>query len=1415
MADTDGRIQLALDVSPEDAIKSFKRLQSQAQKTFDSLSTDKLSKNEEKVLSALSKIVSKGDEAVKKIQQLSKPVETKEYSKLVKEYETLTRRIDEAKMKQDQFLDTGGKESSRTFQNMTANISIMEDKLDDVGRELDRIVTEGRQFEVNTEALDSAKNAMMEINNQLAIQNQASTDISAQRSKDAEELAEQVRKFLEIRLNAGEVNEEIGRTTTRLREVTNELDALKARQEALEQAGVGLGYEEYDRNLSRIRALEDEYENLNQVLQDYRTEQENAQSPATQGLWERTSNLIRQIGYDLAHPIDMMRRLASATMDAGNSTEHASNRFRILSSVLSGFKNVLRSIPGGLKALAQRLIHAGNSSQGFDAKLKRGIMTVLKYGLGIRSLYFLFRKLRQAVIEGLTTMAQMNGGMNQTNAMISQLVSSFNLLKGSLATAFAPMLTVVAPILSNFMQQLANVITMIGMFVARLTGAKSFMKATYKATNYAAGSSGGSGGGGGKGKSAQQKYEDAVKKAQEKYDKAVERITKSNEKKEAKAAEKNAENMAKAEEKQAKAAAKLAKEQEKANNKLASFDDLNVLGVENTEDYADELEELKEVQAELAELPEMEMPNLEDFLGGGGGGGGGAGAPYGFEEVPLDKLEWNWDDLKAKAEELGRGIADKFNEFFKNEGLAKDIGHNIAELLNTALHFAYGFVDELDWRQMGRWFGTLVQEGIETFEWDLLGKTVATYMNGVADAIIGFFERYQVGTLGRSIANMFNSAINTIDPFKIGEALADILKAPLIELSGFFKATNWNMLGTKIKLFIQNAFTSTSLNGQTLGQTVGEFLADAINAGVDLLLSVEPTAIISALVAFFADIFKSALGGIDWWDIGEVIFGSHGLIDALVTGFAQAIMEVSAAIAEALPEPIQKALGFDEFMEELQLIRDGTISAFDELDGTFEGLKWKLDLVGDGVTYNKEQLLSFAQSGEFTSSQIEKIIQGMQDFATKNGQSLDMAKLGLDGYNGSWDLFLARQQLRNETINKGVQEQGKVIEETASKVGTSFDTAAERSEKFALRSQTDLQTASTDISDYSTNTNTALQGIQDKSGETALSVEEMTGQINTDLETVATSIDTWFNNLVTNYFSYDKWYGIIEEGMIAALTEAMNTGWIAYWDKTIKDWWDNHVKPWFSNEKWEHDIYTPWTLYKNTKWEEFIKWWDDSMKDWWENHVILWFKEELWRPQFEAVQKVAEDVAEKTKTSVTDYVQQIEDFVVASCDTMISKLNSLIDKLKEAISLAEEVDAGGGGGSSSPSSSGSRSSGGGAPRSSGGRYSSFMPRLDIMHFEDNLGMSAFKFPELATGAVIPPNNKFLAVLGDQKQGMNIETPLATMLEAFRTVMDEYRNPGYNNATMEVDGETFARLMLPYVMDEMRRQGYNTEIIEGV
>lgn len=48
--------------------------------------------------------------------------------------------------------------------------------------------------------------------------------------------------------------------------------------------------------------------------------------------------------------------------------------------------------------------------------------------------------------------------------------------------------------------------------------------------------------------------------------------------------------------------------------------------------------------------------------------------------------------------------------------------------------------------------------------------------------------------------------------------------------------------------------------------------------------------------------------------------------------------------------------------------------------------------------------------------------------------------------------------------------------------------------------------------------------------------------------------------------------------------------------------------------------------------------------------------------------------------------------------------------------------------------------------------------------------SNFKIPQLADGGVIPANNPFLAVLGDQRRGVNIEAPVTVIQDAVRDVI---------------------------------------------
>lgn len=67
--------------------------------------------------------------------------------------------------------------------------------------------------------------------------------------------------------------------------------------------------------------------------------------------------------------------------------------------------------------------------------------------------------------------------------------------------------------------------------------------------------------------------------------------------------------------------------------------------------------------------------------------------------------------------------------------------------------------------------------------------------------------------------------------------------------------------------------------------------------------------------------------------------------------------------------------------------------------------------------------------------------------------------------------------------------------------------------------------------------------------------------------------------------------------------------------------------------------------------------------------------------------------------------------------------------------------------------------------------------IDGSYSRKSKSYAPLSVPHLAKGAVIPPNNKFLAMLGDQTSGTNIETPLGTMVEAFKTALSDSNYSG--------------------------------------
>lgn len=100
----------------------------------------------------------------------------------------------------------------------------------------------------------------------------------------------------------------------------------------------------------------------------------------------------------------------------------------------------------------------------------------------------------------------------------------------------------------------------------------------------------------------------------------------------------------------------------------------------------------------------------------------------------------------------------------------------------------------------------------------------------------------------------------------------------------------------------------------------------------------------------------------------------------------------------------------------------------------------------------------------------------------------------------------------------------------------------------------------------------------------------------------------------------------------------------------------------------------------------------------------------------------------------------------------------------------------------------------------------WVPGIGGTHVGVNIGhIKEWEVPMLAQGAVIPPNREFMAVLGDQKSGTNIEAPLETIVQAFRQALGE-RGGSQRTIILQVDRHELGRVTFDAYNAESQRVG---------
>ena len=134
---------------------------------------------------------------------------------------------------------------------------------------------------------------------------------------------------------------------------------------------------------------------------------------------------------------------------------------------------------------------------------------------------------------------------------------------------------------------------------------------------------------------------------------------------------------------------------------------------------------------------------------------------------------------------------------------------------------------------------------------------------------------------------------------------------------------------------------------------------------------------------------------------------------------------------------------------------------------------------------------------------------------------------------------------------------------------------------------------------------------------------------------------------------------------------------------------------------------------------------------------------------------------DQMKDKVSSIIDSVKNIIQSAFDWIAEKVNSMTEKLSSVGSKAKSIFSGG------------SLFSGGLFGSKSTKYSAF-PDLPIVPALPNINI-----PYLATGAVIPPNAPFAAILGDQKNGKNLELPENLLRKIVR------EESGNNNGVKEI------------------------------
>lgn len=613
-------------------------------------------------------------------------------------------------------------------------------------------------------------------------------------------------------------------------------------------------------------------------------------------------------------------------LNLSSVTDEAKSAFlRLGKAALSAFGKATSNLIGKLKNSVLGLSKSAGKS---EFSFKKLLNVLLRYGLGIRGLFMLFRRLRSAISEGLQNLQQFNGGANSTAEAMNSLKDSMLYLKNSWGAAFAPIIEMVVPYLTMVVDKIAEFANALGAIFAILAGKGTMIKATKQIGAAAKATKSGA--------DAQKEWNNQLYSFDE-----------------------------------------LNRQSENSDSSGGAgagggFESVNPESIlpKGLLDWINKFKELWSAE----KFQEIGLMIAE-----------------GLNMIISTVHNWIDNTLRPWATKWAMNIANILNGIVAGLGW-EELGATVASGLNTWYGVIDTFFQTFNWGLLGKRFGSGLKSAFDNVEWDTLGRAFSDKWKALIEFIYGVVNTPGLWqSIGNSISTFVISWFFNIDWHMAGEAIATgfngivtslhiaVQSIPWLTMAETFieglntmiNGIDWAEFGRTVSdwLLMQLGLLVVAIaefDWQGLGNAIGDFLNNIDWGAVALLVIMGLMALANGLFELLVGLLESAFEG-----IGDKFaeFGDDG-IAGFFKGIADALSNLKQWIQENMVDPLVNAV-----KDLLGIHSPSTV--FSEIgtsliDGLFEGIK---------NTWSKITGFFDQSLGPLTS----KITDGWNDLKSKSG----------------------------------------------------------------------------------------------------------------------------------------------------------------------------------------------------------------------------------------------------------------------------------------------------------------------------------------------------------------------------------------------------------------------------------------------